>query len=97
MKNLYFLLIPVVFSFSVFGARTVGVVDGQEAQKAAACENAPKSSSQGDDKNINVANVVANLVPGVEAQTPSSQRRGGGGAQKGSGSGNSGSGKGSQR
>lgn len=55
----------LLFSFSVFA--NVGSVDSHSEQKAAACTNAPESKlDQSVSREVNPANVLANLVPETE-------------------------------
>lgn len=64
----------LLFSFTVFA--TVGSVDAHSDQKAAACTNAPESKTdQSVSREINPANVMANLGLEVERSTDRRNRR----------------------
>ena len=73
---LYYSLIfgILLFSFSVLA--NVGSVDSHSAQKAAACTNAPESrTDQSVSREINPANVLANLVPEAERSNRKNRSR----------------------
>lgn len=71
----YSLIFGVLFfSFSVFA--NVGSVDSHSDQKAAACTNAPESrTDQSVSREINPANVLANLVPEADGSKDRRNRR----------------------
>ncbi len=74
-----FFFAGILFFLSLWALANVGVVEGSGPSKVAACTNNPQSVHQDDDRNINPANVVANLGVTVREERPQkrkSRRRG---------------------
>ncbi len=69
MENIYRALIISSLSFLSFGLlASVGSVDDSYSQKSAACENAPESADKSVSRDINPANVLANLGSLVDSR-----------------------------
>ena len=79
----YFFVVGSLFflSFGVFA--DVGSVDSSYGRKAAACTNQSESADKAVSREINPANVIANLVDQVEQPRRRSRRSKSGGSSKG--------------
>ena len=66
----------ILLSFSVFAS--VGSVDDSYGQKSAACENAPESQDKSVSRDVNPANVLANLGALVDSRRDNRKSKGDG-------------------
>lgn len=64
----------ILLSFSVFAS--VGSVDDGYGQKSAACENAPESQDKSVSRDVNPANVLANLGTLVDSRQNKGKSKG---------------------
>ena len=75
MENIYRALIVSSLVFLSFGLfANVGSVDDSYRQKSAACENAPESGDKSVSRDVNPANVLANLGSLVDSRRKGKSR-----------------------
>ena len=68
------LIVGALLGFSFIALSKVGPVNSN-LDKLAACSNAPKSADQSDSRDINPANVLANLGTSIAVSKPSKSKK----------------------